>query len=132
MVQSRIPMIVLNSDLPESLQRVILSHELGHAVLHRKHNGLSAFHDFELFDETSRFEYEANIFAAEYLMQDAEVLELMRENTSFFDAARVLRVPVELLDFKLRILKRKGRKKIDPPLMASGDFLKRVNCDRET
>ena len=29
--QSRIPLIMLNSDQPQSLQRVVLAHELGHA-----------------------------------------------------------------------------------------------------
>jgi len=26
----------VNSDLPEQMQRIILAHEIGHAVLHRK------------------------------------------------------------------------------------------------
>lgn len=129
LMQSRIQMIVLNSDLPTSLQRIILAHEIGHAVLHKIVSGVSAFHDFKLFDETSRYEYEANIFAAEYLMRDAEVLELLREDHSFFDIAKQLCVPEELLDFKLRTLKRRGGKRIDPPLMASGDFLKKVSLE---
>ena len=129
LMQSRIQTIVLNSDLSAPLQRVILAHELGHAVLHRKVSSVSAFHDFRLFEETSRYEYEANIFAAEYLIWDAEVLELLREDHSFSDMARQLCVPEELLDFKLRTLKRRGRMRIDPPLMASGDFLKRVSCE---
>lgn len=125
-LQSRKQAIVINGDLPEELQRIIAMHEIGHAVLHRKSSGLKNFHDFTLFDETSVYEYEANIFAADYLMEDDEVLEVLNDDISFFGAASKLNVPPELLDFKFRVLKRKGYQVIDPPLMAKGDFLKRV------
>lgn len=124
--QSRMRSITINSDLPEPLQRVIAAHELGHADLHRKEAGVSAFHDFALFDRTSTKEYEANVFAAELLLDDREVLERLHEERSFFGAAQSLRVPPELLDFKLRIPKRKGYDVIDPPLSATGSFLKDV------
>ena len=123
---ARKQVITINSDLPEELQRIILMHEIGHAVLHRKASGIKAFHDFALFDEASVFEYEANIFAADYLMDDDEVLDLLNEDLSFFGAASRLNVPAELLDFKFRVLKRKGYKVIDPPLTANSDFLKNV------
>lgn len=115
--------ISLNSDLPEHMQRIVLAHELGHAVLHRKVAGVSAFHDFALFANTSRLEYEANIFAADFLLKDDEVLDLLNDDMFFFSAASKLCVPPELLDFKFRILKRKGHTVMDPPLMANGDFL---------
>ena len=124
MTQSRVRVITVNSDLPDELRRIILAHELGHAVLHGGRTGVKAFHDFQLFDETSRYEYEANIFAAELLMSDEDVLELLNDDISFFAAAGCLGVPPELLDFKFRILKRKGYKVIDPPLGASSRFLK--------
>ena len=121
--------ITINSDLPEPLQRIIITHELGHAILHTKAAGVKAFHDFTLFDATSRMEYEANIFAAEFLMDDEDVLEKLNDDISFFGAAAELRVPAELLDFKFRTMKRKGYKLIDPPLMCCGDFLKNVEVD---
>ncbi len=124
--QSRKQAIVINSDLPEELQRIILMHEIAHAVLHRKSSGIKAFHDFALFDETSIFEYEANIFTADYLLEDDEVLGLLNEDLSFFGAACRLNVPAELLDFKFRVLKRKGYKIIDHPMIASSNFLKKV------
>jgi len=54
--QSRKQAIVINRDLPEELQRIILMHEIAHAVLHRKASGINAFHDFALFDEEIRSE----------------------------------------------------------------------------
>ena len=124
--QSRMQVITVNSDLSEELQNIILSHELGHAVLHRKVTGVKAFHDFRLFDETSNYEYEANIFAADLLMEDDKVLSLLNGDISFFGAAAELGVPPELLDFKFRVLKRRGYKVIDPPIRARGDFLKKI------
>lgn len=130
--QSRTQVITVNSDLPEELRRIILAHELGHAVLHRhaagiNASGVRAFHDFMLFDETSVYEYEANIFAADFLMDDDRVLALLNDDISFFGAASELNVPPELLDFKFRVLKRKGYKVIDPPIQARGDFLKKIH-----
>ena len=129
LAQSRKRSITVNSDLPEAIQRIIVTHELGHAVLHAKAVGVKAFHDFELFDSTSLMEYEANIFAAEFLMDDDDVLEKLNEDISFFGAASLLRVPPELLDFKFRLMKRNGYKLIDPPLMAYSNFLKNVETE---
>ncbi|WP_088189414.1 ImmA/IrrE family metallo-endopeptidase [Desulfosporosinus sp. FKA] len=75
--KARQQVIAINSDLPEGIQRIILMHEIAHAVLHRKASGIKPFHDFALFDEASTYEYEANIFTADYLLNDAEVLDLL-------------------------------------------------------
>lgn len=124
LLHSRTQLIVINSDLPEKLQRIILVHEVGHAVLHRHIS--KTFQDFVLFEEASYYEYEANIFTAEFLIADDDVLDLLTEDLSFFGIASRLNVPPELLDFKFRIMKRKGHELIDPPLRASSNFLKNV------
>ena len=126
----RIRTITINSDLPSVIQRIILAHEIGHAVLHRKATGLHAFHEFSLFDETSHLEYEANLFAAEYLLDDQDVFETLNQDISFFGAASALYVPPELLDFKFRVMKRKGYKLTDPPLMAQSNFLRDIKVPR--
>lgn len=123
LVSSRCKLIVINSDLPESIQRIIIAHELGHAVLHSD-SAISAFHEFTMFDDTDRMEYEANVFAAEFMLSDDEVMESLEMQMDFFQMARCLYVPPELLDFKLRILQRQGIK-INAPYIAHGDFLKR-------
>lgn len=124
LTQSRIKSITINSDLSEDLQRIICAHELGHAMLHRDRSGVNAFHDFSFFDGVDRLEYEANIFAAELLLPDTDVLKILNEDLSFFQAAAKLYVPAELLDFKFRTLKWKGYKVIEPPTGATGNFLK--------
>ena len=123
---SRIVSITINSDLPAELQRIVLAHELGHAVLHKEMVGMRPYHDTEIFDVTMPAEYEANIFAAELLMTEEDVLEVINEDISFFGAAKKLFVPPELLDLKWRIMKKRGYKFADSPIEASGDFLKNI------
>ena len=127
LVSSRCKLIVINSDLPESIQRIIIAHELGHAVLHSD-SAISAFHEFAMFDDTDRMEYEANVFAAEFMLSDDEVMESLEMQMDFFQMARCLYVPPELLDFKLRILQRQGIKISAPEEIA----FKYGWIDRET
>ena len=119
----RIRTITVNADLPEIVQMFIVAHELGHAVLHRDH-GLSAFQETALYDESSVREKEANLFAAELLLDDEEVLQTLNQDNTFFSAAARLCVPAELLDFKFRIMKRKGYKLAEPPVIASNCFFR--------
>ncbi len=118
----RIRTIIINSDLPEVIQKIILAHELGHAVLHRQ-SGFQGFHDYTVFNECVHTEQEANLFAAEYLLSDEDVLEALNMDTTFFAAAAELSVPAELLDFKFRIMKWKGYKLTEPPITAQSNFL---------
>ena len=43
-------------------------------ALHGDTFGISAFHDFMVFDAVDHREYEANVFAAELLLEDEDVL----------------------------------------------------------
>lgn len=116
--------------LPEQIQRIILAHEIGQAVLHHEAAKMKAFHDFALYDTSSQMEYEANLFAAEYLLEDDEVTELLSEDTFFLSVAKELEVPPELLDFKFRILKRKGWL-IESPIQSNSNFLKHLSDQGE-
>lgn len=120
---NRIKMITVNSDLPDEIQRVVIAHELGHSILKHRSEGIRRFHEYTLFDDTDILEYEANIFAAELMLSDDAVLEVLNADTSFFAAAAILNVPPEILDFKFRMLKRLGYKFADPPIFAKSNFL---------
>ena len=125
LVKCRIPVILLNAAMDENLTAAVLAHEIGHCVLHRRLAAVRAFHDFDLFGMKDRCEYEANVFAAELLLDSAEVLDLLNRDMTFFGAARTLGVPPELLDFKFRVLKHQGYT-VSPPLLERSDFLKRI------
>ena len=85
---------------------------------------LRGFQEIEVFDTAVPTESQANLFAAEILIDDGELLEMLNdEDKSFFGVARELYVPAPLLDFKFRALKHKGYR-IEAPYIANGDFLK--------
>jgi Zn-dependent peptidase ImmA (M78 family) len=119
----RIRTITVNSDLPSVIQKIIVAHELGHATLHRS-SGLHAFHEVGMFDESSTMEKDANLFAAEFLLDDDDVLKALNADNTFFSAAAQLYVPIELLDFKFRVMKWKGYKLVEPPIMSRSNFLR--------
>lgn len=62
--------IVINENLDEFCQKVVLAHELGHAVLHHSKE-IQALKDYDLFPRyTNQIEIEANTFAAELLIDN--------------------------------------------------------------
>ena len=123
--QSRIRNIVVNNRVSETVRRILIAHELGHDRLHKEIAMLKGFQEIELFDMTLPAEYEANLFAAELLIDDGELLELLNDDgQSFFSVANELSIPAALLDFKFRVLKHKGYR-IEAPYIANGDFLKK-------
>ena len=117
--QDRIGCVTINSALGVDMQRIIAAHELGHALLHK-----TAAQDFCVFDDASRLEYEANLFAAELLLGDDETLGALREENDFCSVAAALYVPPQLLAFKLRSLNRRGLLPSDASLYARSDFLR--------
>ena len=63
-----------NESLNENMLRIVCAHELGHDQLHRNMAKTTPIHEFMLYDMKSKPEYEANIVAAEILMDSDEVL----------------------------------------------------------
>lgn len=80
---------------------MILAHELGHAILHCNY---SAFflHDHTLYAR-GKFEREANIFAAELLIDIDNLDKHSIENYSIEQLSSFLKVPIELIKIKFNI-----------------------------
>lgn len=95
-IYRRMPMIVLNRNLPDQLMRFVCAHELGHSFLHRGINTpyLRAHTLFSI----DRIEREANTFAVELLLPD----EVLRDNTerNFYTLARYAGIPKGLEGLK--------------------------------
>ena len=70
--------IFINENLPEYEQRLVMAHELGHAILHRKENCYFIRNKTLLLN--SKKEIEANRFAMELLLPDS-FLEEYKEFT---------------------------------------------------
>ena len=77
-------------------------------------------------------EKEANLFAAEFILSDQKVFEVLNRDTTFFSAASALYVPAELMDFKFRLMKWKGYKLIEPPINARSNFLRDIDIPDDT
>ena len=101
--------IGLNSDADEYTCRCACAHELGHVVLRHLRAGGSAVRcASDLSNMSSRYEAEANCFAATLLMDDQDVLEATGLYEDPQKAAASLYVCPELYQAKIRLLQLKG------------------------
>lgn len=115
--------VTINSEISEEMQKAVLYHELAHYFLHIRTGLSEAIHDSAVYDRISLSELEANMLAAEMQLSDSSVLETLSECNDFFEAASLLGVPAELLDFKMRMMKRKGLPVPDAPLDSDSGYL---------
>lgn len=106
-VQERCPFIFLDTDLDEYMEKVVLFHELGHHFLHR-YSMVSAFREHSLYDMTSKYEIEANIFAANFIISDEDVENNIDYGFTSMQLASTLCVPHDLLLIKLNDMNKRG------------------------
>lgn len=91
--------IAINSRLPPRTRKAVLSHELGHAYLHPE---LSRYYiKRNTLFSTDKFEREADIFAAELLVPDIELIKHLKERSTLLKMSYELDVPLELLRIKI-------------------------------
>ena len=104
--------VMINSNLTDEEQRVVAAHELGHIILHKATLSKGHIRDFALYDSTSLEEREANAFAAELLIDDADVLEFIEsspeEAADIFTISCIHKIPPELLVIKLSAMNKRG------------------------
>jgi Zn-dependent peptidase ImmA (M78 family) len=109
----------INGNLPASEQRVVAAHELGHIVLHAEALKTAPLFDTAVYDKRSNTEYEANLFAADLLLADEDVLECVQRPDADFGALCLsMDVSPGLMNFKLRSMQKRG---IDVPLVSECD-----------
>lgn len=99
--------IMINDRINRFFIPVLLAHELGHGIL--KHE-LGGYHDITVAynPRIDKKEYEANLFAAELLLDDIYVWSELHQGRTYISLARELNVPVALMEFKLKLLSDKG------------------------
>ena len=90
--------IIINANLTEEEKRIVLAHEIGHAVLHSSKE-VHFIRENTLFPK-GKHENEANKFAAEILVNLDEIDKCYIEEFSINQLAGFLMVPQELLIFK--------------------------------
>ena len=99
--------VVINAKLSEAEQRIVAAHEAAHVILHKDHLKIAPMRDFYLYDMKNRLEYEANMFAADFLISDEQVRELT-EDWDYFSMCKKLAVSPDLMSFKLFSMTSRG------------------------
>lgn len=121
------PFIFINQNLSEQMQRMTCAHELGHILLHKDIlAGNVPLLEYELFDIRNSTEYEANVFAADLLIDEAELQELVTEGGDVVSIASALDINVNLLLIKLIEMRRDG-KELQVPFTPERGFLGKID-----
>ncbi len=106
---------VISQNQPEEEQRMVAAHEAGHLILHQERLKAGALQDWDVYHASSVMEREANLFAADFLIEDLDVLEQVKNKDSdFFSLAKALKVPAPFLAFKLYSMVHRGHKLLMP------------------
>ena len=93
--------IFLKEGMDDALERIVLLHEIGHHVLHRKMTDARVFQEFNIFNmRENRMEYEANIFAAQISLPDEEVLAYIRDGYDIQQIACEMNSDINLVALK--------------------------------
>lgn len=91
--------IIVNDTLDEDSKRIVLAHELGHAVLHSS-DDIYTIREHTLFP-VGPYEVEANKFAAELLIDSRDIDKHMLEELNIEQISRHLGVNEQLVEYKL-------------------------------
>lgn len=113
--------IFIKADLDSVMHDIVLLHELGHHLLHRRE--ATQFQEFNIFDmRNDRMEFEANLFAAEIALPDEDILEYIAQGYDASQIARAMYSDINLVALKASDLNRRGYNLNE--LERSNDFLK--------
>ena len=102
--------IFLNSNLKSGMRRIVCAHEIGHDMLHRHVvTGNGPMMEFELYNMKNRYEYEANIFASELLLDTDEILDyIYNYEYDVQQIASIMNSDVNLVALKISTLTKDG------------------------
>lgn len=102
--------IFIKNDLHPVMENIVMLHEIGHDVLHRKEAvKAGGFKEFNIFDmRESRMEYEANIFTAQVSLADDEILEYISRGYDVQQIARAMYLDINLVALKADALMLQG------------------------
>lgn len=95
--------IILNLTriIDENELRIVMAHELGHAILHN--NDAAFFLHDHTFYSRGKFEKEANAFASELLIDNDLIDELYIDSYSIKQLALFYNVPIEFIKIKFNV-----------------------------
>lgn len=94
---SRIKLICIGNNLPDYMEKFVIAHEIGHAIMHRQS---SAPFLQSTFLSVDKLEIEANRFAAELLITDEDLQE--HWEYSIDELAMFYGLPKEIIELRLK------------------------------
>ena len=99
--------IFIKEDLSPVMEAIVILHETGHDMLHR--HEAAVFQEFSLFDPAgSRMEYEANLFAAQIMLPDDEILAYIYRGYDAAQIAACMQSDINLVALKVSELAARG------------------------
>lgn len=108
-IANGIPYVAVNTSLGPCERKIVAAHEIGHILLHSDQLSVAPHRDMSLYAMKDKTEYEANMFAADLLVSDEDVVDLVeKDDLDYFTMASILYVSPELLSFKLYSMTRRG------------------------
>lgn len=100
----------ISSFLSEEEKQIVAAHELGHIILHKTQLKMAPMKDDTLYNMQDNTEYQANLFAADLLLSDADIADMAHnEDLDYFSLCSTLNSTPELMSFKLYSLTKRGQ-----------------------
>ena len=102
--------VFLKNGMHPVVEQIVLWHEIGHDVLHRKEAvAVGGFKEFNIFEmRENRMEYEANIFASQASLPDDTILEYIENGYDIQQIARAMSSDRNLIALKVDTLIAQG------------------------
>ena len=92
--------VVINTILADAVKQIVAAHELAHIILHRSQLKIAPMKDTVLYNMASLTEYEANLFAADLLLDDEEIHKLSQDDDmDYFNMCKSLYVTPDFMSF---------------------------------
>ena len=111
-IMNRTMYAVINGKMREEERRIAAGHEAFHLILHKNEilaSPFRAMRDFNIFDNSGRFEKEANSALADFIVSDEDVMDVVTdESRDYFNSASELCLPPPLFAFKLYSMMQRG------------------------
>ena len=88
--------VMISSFPSEEEKMIVAAHELGRIILHRSQLKMAPMQDDTLYNMTDNTEYQANLFAADLLIEDEEIEDMVQnEDLDYFGLCSSLNVKVK-------------------------------------
>ena len=102
--------IFVKDDLHPVMENIVLLHELGHDALHRDEaTKIGGFEEFNIFNmRKNRMEFEANVYASQVALADADFIELAERGYDSQQIASALNSDINLVAVKGETLRALG------------------------